>query len=164
MPRILSAQAVAAGAARETGVLLLQALKIELADSTVLRVVNNTENITVAGVGEFTAYGFQLDMPEETEEGFGTARITIDNVDQWLTAYLRNQFGPIEVTFYIVSETDLTADPKEFDNIEFQSRPLRLRDVAYDAKSVRGVLYYEDTLRQKWPPESFTPQHFSGLF
>lgn len=163
MPRTVSSSMVAAANAQNTGFLILQVLTITLPDGTVLRIVNNPENISVGGV-VYTAMPFQFDAPEENEEGFSTARLTVCNVDRWLTPYLRNTSGPVDVTFALVSETDLTASPPELDTVEFQSRSLRLRDVTYDEAVVRGVLYYEDATKRAWPAHSFTPQHCQGLF
>jgi len=163
MVRAISTDVKAAANARETGIILLQAIDIALPNGTTLYVVNNPEDISINGQ-TYTAVGFQFDMPEETEDGFSTARATIDNVDQWLTPHIRSLAGPVNVTVRVVSESDLEADPPEFDNVEFVSRPIRLRDATYNASVLRGVLSYNDTAKRAWPHYGFTPNHFQGLF
>jgi hypothetical protein len=163
MPRTLSAQAIAAATARETGVIMLQTLDVNLGNGTTLYVVNNPENISVNSQ-EYDCRGFQFDPPEETEDGFSSARVNIDNTDQVFTPYLRNLFGPIRATFRVVSQTDLTATPAEFDNVEFLSRPLELRNVSYNGVTVTGTLVYHDTLKSRYPAGSFSQQGFPGLF
>jgi len=163
MPRVVSAQVKAAANARETGVILLQTIDIVLPGGTTLYVVNNPEDISV-NAQPYTRAGFQFDMPEETEEGFSTARMAVDNVEQWLTPHIRNLFGPVTVIVRVVSQSNLAASPPEFDNVEFLSRPLQLKNVTYDTRTMRGVLSYNDTAKQSWPHDGFTPNHFAGLF
>jgi hypothetical protein len=163
MPRVVSAQVNAAANARETGIILLQALDIALPNGTTLYVVNNSEDVSINGQ-TYTAVGFQFDMPEETEDGFSTARMAIDNVEQWLTPHIRSLSGPVDCTFRVVSQSDLTATPPEFDNVDFLSRPLRLKDVTYDRQTMRGVLSYNDTAKNSYPHYGFTPPHFPGMF
>ena len=164
MPRTFSAATMQAAMAQETGLVLLCALTIEHENlTTPLRIVNNTEDIVSNG-NTFTAVGFDIRLPEDREEGFGKAKLKINNVDQWLTPTIRSLAGDIMVTFELLSPSDLTASPKEFDNVELPFAPMRLMNVSYDEWTVEGDMTHEASSVKGFPAHRFTPTGFPGLF
>jgi hypothetical protein len=164
VPRTLSATIQCGMLAQQTGVIGLQILTIEHDDlAAPIRLVNNREDISVNGT-VFTACQFHINAPEEKEEGLPRAQIVIDNTDQFLTPTIRSLSGEFTATYQIVSPTDLTASPPEFDTVEVSMLPFDLTSVEYDDVSVRGNLSYEDVLDRQFPEMTYTPNRFKGLY
>jgi len=165
MPRTgLTSSFTEAALNRETSFLVLQTAEITHTDlDPPLRFVNNVEDISVNGV-VYTAVGFDLVLPEEKDEGFSRASITINNADQWFTSTLRSLSGEFKIEIALVSATDESADPPEFNEVEVSFLPMRILDIEYDAMKVVGNLSYESVADKRFPNDSFDPYNFPGLF
>ena len=123
---------------------------------TTLRVVNNTVDITSRGQ-VFTAYPFKITLPHETGEGIGSATLQIDNVDLALVDMLRSAVIAPTVKIEVV----LSTYP---DQVEIAIPSLALRQVTWDATSIRGTLLSEDLLSAAFPGYIYDPIEWPGLF
>lgn len=124
--------------------------------STLFRVVNNTVDIVSRGL-TFTAYPFKLTLPQETGEGIGAATLQIDNVDRALVDMLRNAVVAPTVKLEVI----LSTYP---DQVEITIPSLALRQVTWDATSIRGTLLSEDLLSAGFPGYIYDPIEWAGLF
>jgi len=164
MSRTLSADTVAAMMRTQSSGPVLWALDIDHEDfAEPVRVVNNGEDVSIGGE-LYTAAGFEVGMPEESEDGFRSAKLMINNVDQWMTAALRGMSGTFTFTLSLVTASDLGASPPEFDNVEVTFMPFTLTGIEYTRESVRATLDYERVSDRAFPVDTFTPYDFPGLF
>ena len=162
--RTLDASTVTEMMRTQSAGVVLWALDIdhEVADAP-LRFVNNNEDVSIGGE-LYTAIWFELTMPEESEDGFKSARIILNNVDQALTEALRGLSGEFTFTLRLVSASNAAADPPEFDTVEVEFMPFVLTEIEYTRESVRGTLEYERVSERAFPVDTFTPYDFPGLF
>ncbi len=128
------------------------------ASGAVFRVVNNNENITSNG-NLFTAYAFDIVLPDDSLESDPQIQLTIDNVDRLLVDFLRNATAPPVFKIQII----LARTP---DTIEIELNELVLRNVAWNVSKITGTLRLDDIWNTKFPSvgETYDPQQFPGLF
>lgn len=120
-------------------------------------VVNNNEDIVSRGQ-TYTAYPFDIFLPADSLEKSPTVTLRIDNVDQSLTQWIREQSSPPEVTLEIV----LASNP---DAIEIKVDNLLLVDVSWTATTITGTLRLEDIFNMEFPSKGsvYDPNQFPGL-
>lgn len=103
-----------------SGNVWLVLLEITLTDDTVIRLVNNTENITYGG-NVYTRFAFDLGIVEADISGqIPMVRLRVCNVTRFLTPYLNSLDGGLESTVKItvVNSGHLTEDFSELE-LEF---------------------------------------------
>jgi hypothetical protein len=157
MTRTTSAAAAAAMMAQETdeGFVVLLTLEHE-ALSEPVRVAQ--WDVDVVSAGEtYIAFPFRLELPDDTEEATPRARLELDNVDRRIVEAVRLMSSPARVTIRVV----LWSDP---DSVEVEQSGFVLRNVDYDALTVRGDLYLEHYEDEPYPAGIFSPGGFPGLF
>jgi nitrogen fixation protein len=165
MPRDqLSPTFVSTLLARESGTVVLMLVDIEHEDlETPIRIVNNTEDV-VSGGNLYTAVGFEVRLPDDRDGTPRGAQLQIDNTTQWLTPTVRSLFGEFLVTIRIAIPSDAEAVPPEYDGIEMEYLPMQLTSLQMNETTVEATLSYENLANELYPPESFDPFHFRGLF
>jgi hypothetical protein len=157
MPRTLSARAVRAALALETGDAFIVLLTfIDNSDGTRYRVALNTENITSRG-NVYTACWFSFSLPPDDDEAPKGVSLSIDNVDLGLIGVLRRITKPLGAIIEIV----LAATP---DVIEIELHDLLLREVTWDESTITGQLVSDDPLNQAYPGDVYEPRTFPGIF
>lgn len=158
----ISARARAALYARETDEVLLSLITITHADLPMpLRFVNNTVDIASRG-NTFTAYPFQVALPDEDPDHPPSIEITIDAIrtddpDLDPVSIVRSLTSRPTFTFEVV----LAATP---DTVEISAGDIDLVSVDYDALVLTGRLEYANTLSLPFSSHSFSPSLFPGLF
>ena len=166
MSRTLSAAAIEAAYAPQTGKVWLTLLDLEFPTSPVthLRVVNDHANKT-HGLQTYYAYPFEVVLPIDSETELPTAKIRLDNVSHtmWDSStkgfiwYFRNVTEPVEVTLDVVLAD--TPDVAEAGPYTFW-----LREIAYDVDTIEGTLAYETIWDEPFPCRTMSPQFYPGLF
>lgn len=142
---------------QETGETFIVLLTLDHDDlANPIRVSSDAVDTTSNG-NSYTAFPFDLKLPNDEEESVPTARLTIDNVSREIVQAVRTVTGPVEVTMQLV----LASDP---DTVEADFPDFQLRDVKYDALVVEGQLSLESFAQEPWPAGRFTPADFAGLF
>jgi hypothetical protein len=121
-----------------------------------LRVTSDAVDTTSRG-NLFTAYPFDLSLPDDNEERAPRARLSIDNIDRTIIRAIRSLDTPPEVLIEIVR----AADP---DTVEASFSDFKLTNVRYDAHLVQGDLSVEDFTTEPFPSSVFSPSLFPGLF
>lgn len=157
MSRSLSPTARRAVFAQQTGEVFLLLLTIEHASlAAPIRVVNDLVNHTSNG-DVFTAFPFQLQLPDEHEDKPPRMRLSIDNVDRTIVESLRRLTSPptVQLDVCLASQPDV---------IEESFPGFLLQSVSYDHLVVEGDLTLDDIVTEPFPEGSYTPQHFAGLF
>ncbi len=119
-------------------------------------VVNNNEDIT-SGSDTYTAFPFDIQLPDDVEDSPPRARLQIDNVSREIAQSIRLLTGPMSVLIEVV----LASDP---DVIERSWPDFILTDVKWDALKVSGDLSLENFVNEPYPAGSFTPGAFPGIF
>lgn len=121
-----------------------------------IRVVNNTVDITSNG-NLFTAFPFDITLPDEKEQGAPGARLTIDNVSREIAEAIRLISTPATITIEIIR----AVDP---DTIEQAWSAMGLRNVKWDMFKMSGTLLFELIEIEPFPALQFSPAFFPGLF
>lgn len=124
--------------------------------SAPLRFVNNTEDIT-SDSNVHTAFPFMINLPSDREDQLPRVTLAIDNIDQTIVQTLRELTSPATVGLSVI----LNSDP---DTIEAGPFEFTMKNATYTADVVTCELAYEDILNEGFPGDSFTPNHFVGLF
>lgn len=124
----------------------------------VFRVVNNNQNINSNG-NLFSAYAFEITLPDDSLESDPQVKLSIDNVDQLLTDFLRSAGQPPKFKLQII----LASSPN---NIEIELADMVLRNVTWTQSKITGTLRLDDIWNTKFPSvgETYDPQQFPGLF
>lgn len=123
---------------------------------TPIRVVRNTVDIVSNGE-TFTAYPFEISLPEDVDGQIPQVSLSISNVDKMLMDTLRSIITPLDVTVQVV----LASSP---DVIELSVTDFKLREVQYDATNINGTLLMEDVLNIRIPADIMNPGQYPGLF
>lgn len=120
-----------------------------------LRFVNN--NLSIESGGDlYMAFPFEIEFPGQDEENPGEARLVIDNIDGSIVNFIRGIVSPPNVTIEVV----LASSPS---TIEAAFTNMTLRNVSYDAKTVSGLLKFEDIVIEP-VTYAMTPERFPGMF
>jgi hypothetical protein len=131
-------------------------LTISHPSMTTVRVVNNTEPIVSNGQA-YSAFPFQIQLPQDAAERMATATLTISNVDRSLVDEIRTIAGRPTVSIAVIA----AARP---DDVEFGPLEFELSGVQWNAEAISGQLTYEPVMQQPFPAGVFDPQRFPGLF
>ena len=116
-------------------------LKIDHADlSTPIRLVNNKVEI-VANGDIFSAFPFEIRLPDNLEDATPRAQLRIDNVSREIGEAIRSISTPAAVTIQVVRQDAP-------DTIEMSWPAMRLTNTRYNALTVRGDLEFEDLTRE----------------
>ena len=105
----------------------------------------------------FTAYPFEVTLPDAREGALPRAFLRIDNVDRQIVEAIRAISEAVTVTIEIV----LASDP---DFVEVCYPGFRLRKVAWDAFVIEGELTLRHKADEPYPANRFTPSAYPGLF
>lgn len=155
--RNTSATFRAAVNAQETGEVFIVLVEIDHADmADPVRLSSDAVDTTSNGA-VYTAYPFDITLPDDPEEGITRARITIDNIHREQINWIRNLASSPTLTISIV----LASDP---DTVEAQYGNFELTNVQYDALTITGDLGITSFMGEPYPGDSFLPSKFPGLF
>ena len=131
-------------------------LKIDHADlSAPIRVVNNKVDITSGG-DVYSAFPFEIRLPDSLEDAPPRARLRIDNISREIGQAIRDMTSAADVTIEVVRQDAP-------DTIEVSWPVMRLTNVRFDFLSVEGDLEFEDLSREPYPFLSFSPAEFPGV-
>ena len=156
MPRNLSDAATVSSQSISTPIIWLILLEITSSIET-FYLVNNTESIFSNG-NEYIAYPFNVVFGSDDGERLPAAQLVIDNVTGSLVETIRTLIEPPDITIRVVLH-----DNPDIEEIIISD--LKLRGVTYDAYTIKGTLYADDILNQRFPAEDITKgSGYIGLF
>lgn len=121
-----------------------------------IRVVNNVENITSNG-NVYTAFPFDLILPQDDGDTLPQVIISLSNVDLSLVDEIRSLTGALTVTLEVV----LASSPN---TIEMSIDGMQTISIQYDAQKIEATCQVEDTLNLVFPNDAYLPFNFPGLF
>ena len=154
----LSLPAAEAVLAPETEKVFLHLLTIEVSGGgAILRFVDNNQNIRSRG-NEFTAAGFTIILPEQTDNAPKPCRLAIDNTDLLIFQEIKKAVNKeITVTVCVVM-----ADTPDI----YERGPLKykLRNVRANKETVEGEVYDFYLADRRFPKDTYSPQDFEGMF
>lgn len=133
----------------------LMLLKIEHADMTTIRLVDNLVDITSGG-DIYTARTFEVRMPDSIDDAPGRASLRIDNVSREIAEAIRLITSAPDVTIELVRQDDP-------DTIEWNWPPMKMTNVRWDALTVEADLEFENLAREPYPFLTFSPAEFPGV-
>ncbi|MCL4502052.1 MAG: DUF1833 domain-containing protein [Deltaproteobacteria bacterium] len=122
----------------------------------ILRLVLKSTDLVSRGE-TYTAFPFDISVPDDSADQPPQASLTISNVDRRLTEFLESSLSPITVSIEIVQGSDP-------DTVEAAWTDLTLRNVKYNQGSAAGQLTYEKLASEGYPKGLFTPAYFQGMF
>jgi hypothetical protein len=122
-----------------------------------IRIVNDTLDLTHQG-NTFVSFGFDAELPDDTQGKLPRARLRMDNAGEDLTEWLDASRGGVnsQVRFIQV----LRSNP---DTIEWEVT-MDLTNVGVDWIEVSGELGFEDLLNLPAMAQTYRPQTAPGLF
>jgi len=153
----LSHEATEAVLAPETEKVFLHLLTIETSGGAVLRFVNNNQNIASRGV-EYSAAGFNIILPEQTDDAPRPCRLAIDNTDTKIFQAIKRAAGQ-DVFVAVCVVMAHTPDVYERGPLRY-----RLRNVRASKETIEGEVYDFYLLDRKFPRDTYTPEDFEGMF
>lgn len=119
--------------------------------------VANDENETER---TFRPAGFQLTLPAETEEGFRSLNIAVDNIDRAVSDFVRlakSEEVPVEVVYRPYLSDDLSQPAMNPPLVLF------LKDIQVTDYQVVGRATFMDLVNMKFPSELYTRMRFPSL-
>ncbi len=120
-----------------------------------IRVVNN--NVDIVSNGDtYTAFPFEITLPDNLGDATPRAKLRIDNVSREIGQAIRLISTPADVTIQVVRQDAL-------DTVEMTWPAMRLTNVRYTALTVEGDLEFENLTREPYPAHTFSPAEFPGL-
>ena len=140
---------------KELPLTLLEITHANLA--TPVRVVNDTQDITVGG-NVFSKMSFRATLPDDLNQGLPRARLAIDNVGRELTQWIESTGGGQGAEVRIMQV--LRSDPN---TIELDIT-LGLDKVSMNQLEVSGELGFEDILNRPAVTLNYRPEVAPGLF
>lgn len=158
MARTISATALEAVLAQQTGEQFLTTVEIDHADLTdPLRFVQDTQAVT-SNTKEYLPAAFEFQLPDDQEDNVPTGQVVLDNIDQQIIQAVR----PLKTAPTITINILLRSSP---DTVEMGPIAFELQEFGYDVQTIRGSLSYEeDFLNQAVPRYTFNPRLTPGLF
>lgn len=156
MARQLTAGALAAAQALETGVAFIALLTVTPAGGDALRFAANNEAVMSRGA-RFEPLYFELTLPADSASEMPGVRVALDNVGQELVDVIRRLTQPPAVVIEVIT----SAAP---DQVELVINDLILRNVSWDAQTMTADLASDDVINLAWPADAYTPARFPGLF
>lgn len=135
-------------------------LKITLPDSTILRFVNNTENITFQG-NPYTAINFTLDSTKSFGTGqIPTVQLSISNVTRIIQSYLESLDGAVdsEVLITVVNSAYLAENYAELEML------FSILSTKANAHYVIFELGAPNPLRRRFPQYRYIGKHCNWQF
>ena len=157
MSRDISTEALQAINAAETADAFIILLTIAHDNLEAPLRVSSDAADTISRGNSFTAFPFELTLPDDEDNKPPRARLIIDNIDRSIVRAVRNLASSPRVTIEIIR----AADP---DVVEATFQDFRFTNISYDAKVVEGDLTLEDFTAEPYPGASFSPSLFPGLF
>jgi len=157
MPRTVSLPAMQGALAQETDEVYLVLLEVDHSTfPSPLRFVNNDADITSGG-NVYTAFPFDAQLPDDTEEKEPLATLRITNVSRELIDEIRSIQSPPSMTISVVLESSPNT-------IEWGPLDLETRGVTYDADNIIFKLAYSAFTREPFPYRTFDSVSFPGMF
>jgi len=157
MPRTVSLSAMQGVMAQETAEVYLILLTVDHGDiPSTIRFVNNTEDIT-SNSDVYTAFPFEVTMPDDKEDKEPLAELRIDNVSRTLVDEIRLIQSPPIITLSVIIAS--TPDTIEWGPLEFETR-----GVTYTATSIIFRLGYSTFISEPFPYKAFDTIDFPGMF
>jgi len=153
----ISQAAAGAVTAPETEKVFLHLLTIETSGGATLRFVDNNQNISSRG-SEFSAAGFSLILPEQTDNAPRPCRLAIDNTDLVIFQTIKQAVGQdVTVTVCVIMAD--TPDVYERGPLKY-----RMRNVRATKETIEGEVYDFYLIDRKFPKDTYTPEDFQGMF
>jgi hypothetical protein len=153
----ISQGATAAVLAPETEKVFLHLLTVETGGGAMLRFVDNNQNIISRG-NEFSAAGFTIILPEQTENAPRPCRLAIDNTDLSIFQAVKQAAGQAVTVSICVVMAD-TPDVYERGPLKYL-----LRNVKASSAAIEGELFDFYLADRKFPKDTYTPEDFEGMF
>jgi len=153
----LSPSATAAVTAAETEKVFLHLLTIETSGGAVLRFVDNNQDVVSRG-HTFSAAGFTIILPEQTDNAPKPCRLAIDNTDMAIYQVIKQAAGQtVSVAICVIM-----ADAPDV----YERGPLkyRLRNVRATKETIEGEVYDFYLADRKFPKDTYSPEDFEGMF
>ncbi len=157
MPRQVSVAALQGALAQETNEVYLVILEVDHPDfGSPLRFVNNDADITSNG-DLYTAFPFEIRLPDDVEDKEPIASLRITNVSRELIDEIRSIASPPSMVVSVILESSPNT-------IEWGPLDLEARGVTYDADNIVFNLAYSAFTREPFPYWAFDSVRFPGLF
>lgn len=127
----------------------------DLADP--IRITDNAVDLTYEG-NVYTAWPFKIDLPDETEDSLGEARITISNVHRDIAEVIRGLEASPTISIVAAYWPDVGVADAMVQNA------FVLKDVTTTVDTISGTAWQDDGMEDEAGSITVTPQDFPGAF
>lgn len=165
MSRTLTPDGLTAILSETTDQVILFALIINHPDlAQPYKLVQNKTDLSVdinGAIDTFTAFAFEVSLPDFREDSVPSSKIKLDNIDQFLINLLRTSNVAPEIEVYVIRKDPLATNAvKELGPMTFT-----LKTVDWDIRTISGDLTLDyDYLNEACMKYRFTPEIAIGLF
>lgn len=157
MPRSVSLAAMQGALAQETDEVYLILMEVDHTSfPSPLRFVNNSSDVTSGG-DVYTAFPFEVVMPDNVEGKEPLAKVIISNVTRELIDEIRSISDSPIMTISVI--LDSSPNTIEWGPLEFQTS-----NVTYDADNITFTLGYNTFSTEPFPYIVFDSINFPGMF
>lgn len=157
MSRSLSSAAAAALHAQETSEAFIKLVEISGGGLSVPIRAASSRTDVVSNGATYTAYPFEISLPQEDENRPPEVELVIDNIDRTIVDAVRSLSSPPTVTLSIVLESSP-------DTVEAGPFNFTMKSASWNKLTVSGRLSYEAILDEPYPAGTFNPVEFPGLY
>lgn len=160
MARTTSALFKAMANAQETKEVLLALVEIThpAIAGGVLRLVQDLQDVTSNG-NVYTAFPFQIILPEDNDEATPKVRLVVDNVDRSIAIAIRSipptSAPTVKIDIVVASQPNV---------VEISMTGLKLKNVSGDSFQIEGELWLDEEDLIPFPEGIIAPNTFPGVF
>lgn len=159
----LSTNAKEAMTAPETEEVLLNLLDVKYDGGSILRVVDNNQEITSNGKS-YTPCSFNVILPDQSSDGNKSCRLQIDNTDISIYRAIKSAVIQSRNDNKDITCTAAVIMASEPDNYIEGPLTFILRNINADVNSITGELYDSYMHDKKFTTLTYNPNDFPGMF
>jgi hypothetical protein len=157
--RIVSATALHAMLAQETGEVFLTALTLNHSSFSSPLLFVNDQVALARTAGTFQPCAFLINLPNEEEDQVPQVQITLDNIDRSVLQKIRTISAERPT---VMMEIVLASSPNTVEAGPFN---FAILNINYDVGTIQGTIGFEDDfLSIAFPGDTYTPTNSKGLF
>lgn len=142
--------------ATSSEIIFVELLTFSMPGRDPLRVCNNSVDVVSRGE-TFTAFPFQIVLPNDDSEKLPTVSLRISNVSGEIMDFIRSLPQAPILLLEIVTNAD-------FDVVEKSVGFLKMDVISYNALDISGSLTVENILQRRFPAGDYSPVEFPAIF
>lgn len=132
-------------------------IRVSTDNADTFDVDGTTTRGTTSNGNNYIFYPMEIVLPDDSDESYAQASLTIDNIDRSILAAVRAITDSPSVSMQVVLASSPDTVEAEFSNFEFDS-------ISADSLTVTGSLSLGHYYAEPFPGPSMLPSNFPGAF